>query len=84
MIIIIRTERLQDIMNALHNRAGDVHILPLMSRSGQDAQRILLKCRKASKAGTKIISPLILHKEDSRDYSDNIHSVLSGMSILDW
>jgi len=82
MIMIIRTERLQDIMNALQNRAGDIQILPLISRAGGDAKRMILSCKKASKTGTKILSPLILHQENSRDYTEKAQAVLSGERVL--
>lgn len=77
-IMIIRTERLQDIMNALQNRAGDIQILPLISRVGDDAKRMIICCKKASKTGTKILSPLILHQHNSRDYTEKAQAVLSG------
>ena len=82
MLIIIRTERLQDVMNALAKRAGDIHILPLISRKNDDAKRVLIKCRKASKAGTKILTPLIVHQDKARDYTREAESVLTGKTTL--
>ncbi|OUS04385.1 hypothetical protein A9Q96_15670 [Rhodobacterales bacterium 52_120_T64] len=60
--IIHRTERLADILAALHGKAGDVRILPLTSREGRSAGRVIVRSRKGSGGALELLSPLILHQ----------------------
>jgi tRNA1(Val) A37 N6-methylase TrmN6 len=55
LIMICRTDRLGDIYNALENRAGNVTIHPIITGKTQSAKRIIIRCQKSAKGGTKII-----------------------------
>jgi tRNA1(Val) A37 N6-methylase TrmN6 len=57
LTIICRTDRLGDIYMALHNRAGNIHIKPIITGNANHAKRIILSCQKAAKGGTKIVFP---------------------------
>lgn len=54
LMMICRTERLGDIYTALDNRAGNIHIQPIISKNALYAKRIIVSCQKASKGGTVI------------------------------
>ena len=57
LTIICRTDRLGDIYMALHKRAGNISIKPIITGNANQAKRIILSCQKASKGGTKIVFP---------------------------
>ena len=60
--IIHRTERLADILAALDGKAGDIRILPLSSREGRTAGRVIVRARKGAGGALELLSPLILHQ----------------------
>ncbi len=60
--IIHRTERLSDILAALDDKAGDIRILPLTSREGRTAGRVIIRARKGAAGALKLLAPLILHQ----------------------
>ncbi len=61
---INRTEALDSILSCLYGKVGDITIIPLYSKEGQPANRILIRARKASHAPTKIMSGFIIHNPD--------------------
>jgi tRNA1(Val) A37 N6-methylase TrmN6 len=61
LMMICRTDRLGDIYAALHNRAGNIHLYPLVTGKTNHAKRIIVSCQKASKGGTKIFPPSLTH-----------------------
>jgi tRNA1(Val) A37 N6-methylase TrmN6 len=67
--IIHRTERLADILSALDGKAGDIRILPLTSREGRTAGRVIVRARKGAAGALELLAPLILHQgiEHSKD-----------------
>ena len=54
--LVNRAEALDEILFALYPKTGNIHILPLFSKQGQEAKRVLVSAQKDSKA------PLILHE----------------------
>ena len=79
--IIHRAERLPDILYALHGKAGDVRILPLVSREGRAAGRVIVRARKGSAAPSTLLSPLVLHKgelhgKDEDSFLSSVRSIL--------
>ncbi|MBR2273996.1 MAG: methyltransferase domain-containing protein [Alphaproteobacteria bacterium] len=73
--IINRTEALNEILLALHNKAGNIQILPLYSKEGQQAKRILIVAEKGSHAPTKILPPLYTHDNEG-NYSKEAEKIL--------
>ena len=61
--IIHRTEALNEILRAMHNKTGNIQILPLYSKEGQAAKRILIVAEKGSHGPTSILPPLYTHNE---------------------
>lgn len=62
--LINRTEALNEILSAMHNKAGSIQILPLYSKQNQSAKRILILAQKGSHGQTSILPPLYTHNED--------------------
>jgi len=62
--LINRTEALNEIFKAMHNKAGGIQILPLYSKAAQPAKRVLILAQKGSRGLTSILPPLYTHNED--------------------
>ena len=79
--IIHRTERLADILAALEGKAGDIHILPLASRGGRSAGRVIVRARKGAGGALKLLAPLILHQgmahsKDEDSFRPEVRNIL--------
>ncbi len=79
--MIHRSERLVDILAGLQGRAGDIRILPLVPRAGQDARRVIVQARKGAAGPLRLLSPLVLHKgvaheKDEDSFNTTIRKVL--------
>jgi len=66
LYMINRAEALAETLAALYGKAGDIHLIPLYSKEGQNAKRILLSARKNSKAPLIIHPGIVIHDSDSR------------------
>ena len=75
--LINRTEALNQILSAMHNKAGNIKIIPLYSKQGQAAKRIIIMAEKGSHGLTSILPPLYTHNEDG-SYSDMAEQILRG------
>lgn len=73
--LINRTEALNEILTAMHNKAGNIQILPLYSKQNQPAKRILILAQKGSHGLTSILPPLYTHNEDGA-YSEQAEQIL--------
>ncbi|MCA3559418.1 MAG: methyltransferase [Aestuariivirga sp.] len=63
--LVHRPDSLGQILAALENRFGDIHIAPLFPRPGLPASRILVQGIKGSKAPLQILPGLVLHGDGS-------------------
>lgn len=87
LAIVHRTERLVDLLAGLDGRAGAVEILPIVSREGQPAARILLRARKGRYDQLKLWPPLTAHQGrshmiDGGSYTVQMNKVLRDMHDL--
>ncbi len=60
--VIARAERLGDILAALSGRAGSVAVLPLVSRAGRPAGRVIVTAAKGRRGPLALRFPLVLHE----------------------
>ena len=63
LCLIDRAEALDEILSLLYRKTGNIQILPVYSKKGQDAKRVILLAQKDSKASVRILNPLIVHDE---------------------
>ena len=78
--IIHDASRVDEILFALKKsraKIGDTEITPIYSKKDGNAKRIIVKCKKNSKAMTKIMPSIIVHNEDGT-YSSEMERILSG------
>lgn len=59
-----RAEAIDEILAVLHGRAGNITIIPLHSKNGQDAKRVLISARKNDRSPARILQGLAIHGED--------------------
>jgi len=87
LALIHRAARLGEILAAIEGRAGAVAILPLASREGRPASRVLVRARKGSRAALALWPPLTLHAGEAHAhggacYSDAARRVLRDAAAL--
>lgn len=64
LTLIHKAERLADILQALGSKVGGIRIVPLQSRPGEAAKRIIVSAVKGSRAPLVLAPGLVLHGED--------------------
>lgn len=64
LTLVHRADRLDDIIAALHGRAGNIVVFPLWSADGRDARRVIIRARKGGKGILSLKPGLIVHKSD--------------------
>lgn len=79
--VILRAERLPELMGALSARLGSLELLPLVPRIGRAPRLILMRARKEGRAPFRFHPALILHEgahhtRDSENYAPQITSVV--------
>lgn len=87
LTLIMRIERLPDLLALLAGRLGSVTVRPIAGRSGRPAHLFLLHARKEGRAPFRLCAPLILHGNtahlhDGKDYTDTITSILRDGAAL--
>lgn len=75
------TERLPQILHHISRSCGDIRVLPIASRHGRAAKRVIVQGVKESKASMKLLPPFVVHDgvrhiADGNDYSQLAQDVL--------
>lgn len=81
LTMIHRVERLGDILAAIGARGGAVRILPLSSRAGRAAERVIVQTRKGARTPLALLPPLIVHEGD-RHPGDRAHFTPVAEGVL--
>lgn len=68
--IIHRSEALQEICTAFAGFAGNLAILPVYSKKGQQAKRILVAAQKDSRTPCRILQPFVMHDKNGNYTAD--------------
>lgn len=84
---IYRTERLPELMNAFSAHLGSLELLPLIPRTGREAQLVLLRGRKEGRAAFRLRPGLVVHNGsvhngDRADYSADARAILFEAGTL--
>lgn len=81
LYMVNRAEATDEAIAALHGKTGGIRIVPLYSKAGQNAKRILLSAQKGSKAPLVITSGIVVHNSDG-SYTPEAEQVLrSGLPL---
>ena len=87
---IHRAERLPELLGALPNSLGSVEVLPLVSRAGRAAERVIVQARKNGRADFILHAPLVLHagaahrSDHEKDYAPAVRAVLQEGAALEY
>ncbi len=81
--VIHRAEALAELLDGLGRRFGALRVLPLHSRAGEAAHRVIVQGRKGSRAPLSLLQGLVLHG-DGHAFVPTIDAVLRHGAALDW
>ncbi len=81
--VIHRAEALGALLAGLSRRFGALRVLPLHSRAGEVAHRVIIQGRKGSRASLSLLPGLVLHGE-GHAFVPPIEAVLRRGAPLDW
>jgi tRNA1(Val) A37 N6-methylase TrmN6 len=79
---IFRADRVDELMSALHRRAGEAVIFPLWPRAGEVAKRVIVQARKGLHGGATLAPGLVLHGQRDR-YSKEAEAILRDGGAID-
>ncbi len=82
LVVIHRTEALPQLLQVLERRAGGVTILPIHTREGAPAKRILLRAVCQSRAPLTLLPGLVLNGAD--EANAQAVRIARGEAALDW
>ena len=80
--LINRVEAIDEILNTFSKRAGGIKIIPVYSKPGQQAKRILISAQKDSKAPTVICPPFYMYSSDGTYTRASDKSLRKGKSLI--
>ena len=89
LTVIHRAERAPELLRLLDGPAGSIALLPLVSRAGRDAGRVIVRARKGAKGPFRLLSPLVIHAgsahvRDEDDFSPEAAAILRDAAALDF
>lgn len=79
--MINRTAALEDILAILHGRLGKIEVLPVCSKQGEKAKRIIIRAQKDSKTPLVLYPAIAVHNEDG-SHSDIARAVLRNAQAI--
>lgn len=79
---IFRADRLDELLSALHRRAGETVILPLWPRKGFPAKRVIVQARKGLHGAATLAPGIALHGREER-YSKAAEAILRDGAAID-
>lgn len=83
LYFINRAEAITETLSILQGKAGAIKIIPLFSKQGQVAKRVMITAQKDSKAPTQILPGLITHNHDGT-YTPQTQQILrAGKGFFD-
>lgn len=80
--MILRPQSMGEVLAGYMGRFGGVRIIPVHPREGEDAIRILVVGKKGSKQKLEIAAPIFLHKDQTRDFTDQAEALINGVRAL--
>ncbi|OLP58812.1 methyltransferase [Xaviernesmea oryzae] len=78
MSLIARPESIAEIIAACGRRFGGLEVTALHPREGADAVRILVTAIKQSRARLRLRAPLIMHREGSNQFTEQVDDLNNG------
>ncbi|HBT36167.1 MAG TPA: SAM-dependent methyltransferase, partial [Hyphomonas sp.] len=83
IVIIHRAAELARILAVLDRLTGEITVLPIAPKHGEDARRVLVRGRKGLRRGeVRLLAPLVTHTADG-EASEALDAIRHGRAI-DW
>ncbi|PWK60191.1 tRNA1(Val) (adenine(37)-N6)-methyltransferase [Roseicyclus mahoneyensis] len=87
LTLIQTAERLPDCLSALQTGFGAITVLPIQSRSGRAANRVVIRARKSARAPFRLLPPFLVHEgpshaADAPDFTPQAEAVLRHAAPL--
>lgn len=82
LTFIFRADRLDELLSALHRRAGETVIFPLWPRAGSPAKRVIIQARKGLHGAATLAPGIALHGREER-YSKAAEAILRDGAAID-
>ena len=83
MTAVYPAARLSELLAVLHEFAGDIRILPIASRAGRDARRVVVRARKGAKSPDRLLFPFVVHRGDDHREDGESHSLAARRILRD-
>jgi len=80
--LVHRADRMDDIIAALTEKAGDITIFPLWPDDQKAAKRVIIRARKGGKGPLSLKKGLVVHKSDG-DFSQRAEAILRHGAALE-
>jgi tRNA1(Val) A37 N6-methylase TrmN6 len=91
LTVIQKADRLPDLLSACDARVGNLRVLPLASRIGRPADRVILQAQKGARGAFRLLPAVVLHdgdrhERDGESYTPAIDAILrKGAEFkVDW
>lgn len=81
--MINAADRLPDILAALTPGFGSIAVLPLVSRMGRPASRVIVRARKGGRGAFRLLSPFVVHEGVSHDGDRDSYSAPARAILRD-
>lgn len=83
LTVIQAAERLPELLTGLGAGAGSVTVLPIASRVGREANRVILRARKGGRGAFRLAAPFVLHAGATHLRDGDDHSVAARAILRD-
>lgn len=83
VILVHRAAELARLLAQLDRQAGEITVLPIASKVGAPARRVLVRGRKGLKRGPlTLLPPLITHTDDGSARTPAAQAIIEGQALL--
>lgn len=82
VVIVHRAAELARLLAPLERQAGEITVLPVASKAGEAARRVLVRARKGLKRGPlTLLAPLVTHVADGSARTPEAQAVVEGRPL---
>ena len=81
--MIHRPEMLGEILMILEQKLGGIEIIPIYSKAGQTAKRVIIRGQLGSNKSTSICPGIVLHTQDDKPTSSATRLLKKGVSLYE-
>ena len=83
LTLIYRADGLCEVLSSMNSRFGTITILPIFSREGMKANRIIIRGIRGSRGPTEIRRGIVMHQSNDNKYTPFVESILRQGDCID-